>query len=235
MAINIKNEGVQISAKRDGAMFNTFARNNDYIIEDIGDELEVTSSTSSFSVSLGVGEAVICGRSCLCSEAESITLAQNSSGYLVVEIDLTQTGANICKFKSVQVLQSENINAEGTIRDLPLYQYTTNTTGVSTLTDIRKIRATAVGGGNAVTIQLGTSWTLDSNTNLYYQDVSFTGMTANDKVNIEPVYTNKTLAQIEAIEDIISAIKYYDTMSGKIRFYASEETTTSVDLLVVGV
>lgn len=146
MSINIKYEGVTISAARDGAMFNTFAKNQDYIISDIGDELEVEYSSNSFVVSLGTGEAVMCGRSVLSSgDSETLTLTANSNGYLVVEVDLSQT--DVCQFASVQTLQSENINANGIIRDLPLYYYTTDDKGVSSITDMRDIKDMA---GDAV-------------------------------------------------------------------------------------
>ena len=152
MSVSFKVENVPISAVRDRAMFNTFAGNQSYVIEGIGDELSVTHSSSSFVVELGTGEAVICGGSML-SEGESttLTLNANESGYLVIEIDLSQTGSNICKFTNVSSLVQGNINnGTDTIYDLPLYEYTTNGSGVSNIIDVREKKS-------AVTSQAVTS------------------------------------------------------------------------------
>lgn len=145
MSISFKVEDVSISAKRDRAMFNTFAANNSYIIQGIGDELLVTSSSSSFVVSLGTGEAVICGGSMLSEgSATTLTLQENQSGYIVIRVDLSQTGENICQFTNVTSLVQENINNNGLIYDLPLYQYTTNGSGVSTINDVREITSSSL-------------------------------------------------------------------------------------------
>lgn len=147
MSVSFKVENVEISAVRDRAMFNTFAGNRSYVVKDIGDELAVTSSSSSFVVSLGTGEAVICGGSMLSEgEASTITLGANENGYIVIEIDLLQTGANICRFKKVPSLVQGNINGGNDyVYDFPLYRYTTNSAGVSSITDLRVIVDNASG------------------------------------------------------------------------------------------
>lgn len=140
MSITYKVDGVDISAIRDRAMFNTFAGNQSYVIKGVGDELKVTSSANSFTVTLGTGEAVICGGSTLIDASETLTLSANQSGYLVLEVDLTQSGVNVCKFINVASLVQNNINdGVNTKYDLPLYQYRTNANGVSSATDVRNI------------------------------------------------------------------------------------------------
>ena len=145
MAISFKVENVPISAVRDRAMFNTFANNQSYVIKDIGSELEVLSSAQSFIVQLGTGEAVICGGSMLSEGDENrITLGENESGYLVVRIDLAQTGTNVCRFMNVPSLIQGNINnGSDLIYDLPLYVYATDSSGVQNLNDIRTIKDSA--------------------------------------------------------------------------------------------
>jgi hypothetical protein len=140
MSISFKVENVDISAVRDRAMFNTFAGNQSYVIKGIGDELEITHSTSSFVVSIGTGEAVICGGSTLAEGTNELTLGENESGYIVIRVDLAQTGANICQFKAVPTLVQEEINNGGYIYDFELAQYTTNGTGVNTFRDKRALR-----------------------------------------------------------------------------------------------
>lgn len=140
MSVSFKNDNVEISAIRDRAMFHTFAGNQSFVIKDIGDELAITYSASSFVVSIGTGEAVICGGSTLVEGTNEITLNQNESGYIVIRVDLAQTGDNICQFKAVSSLVQENINDEGYIYDFPLARYTTNGNGVNSFTDQRVIR-----------------------------------------------------------------------------------------------
>lgn len=147
MAVSFKVEDVNISAIRDRAMFNTFAGNESYVIQDIGDELEVTYSASSFVVTLGTGEAVIFGGS-MVSEgvANALTLGNSESGYIVIEIDLSQTGTNICQFKNVSSLVQNNINdGVNTVYDFPLYEYVTDESGVQSMTDVRNIKVSVSG------------------------------------------------------------------------------------------
>lgn len=156
MSVTYKVEDIEISAVRDRAMFNTFAGNNSYVIANIGQELAVSYSDSSFVVELGTGEAVICGGSMTSTgTASTLTLGQNQSGYLVIRIDLSQTGENICRFYKVTSLVQQNINGGSEyIYDLPLYRYTTNGTGVSSVTDVRRILSS--------TLDLVPSPTIDS-------------------------------------------------------------------------
>lgn len=145
MSLTYKVENVSITAVRDRAMFHTFAGNQSYIVKDIGNEMSVTYNSSSLVVSLGTGEAVICGGSTISEgTADTLTLSANQSGYLVIEVNLALTGDNVCQFKNVSTLVQENIN-DGThlVYDLPLYRYTTGNDGVSSMTDVRKIVASA--------------------------------------------------------------------------------------------
>lgn len=160
MSISFKVEDVSISAKRDRAMFNTFAGNRSYVIQGVGDELAVASSSSSFVVTLGTGEAVICGGSMLSEgSASTLTLQENQSGYIVIRVDLSQTGDNICRFMNVASLVQENINDDGLVYDLPLYQYSTNGSGVSSITDRREIINSSLSFVPAPTYDTGLSTT----------------------------------------------------------------------------
>lgn len=152
MSISFKADNELITAIRDRAMFNTFAGNQSYVIKGIGDELKVTITPSTFNVSLGSGEAVICGGSTIIDSGNSLTLGANESGYLVIRVDLSQSQENICQFISVPTLIQQNINnGDDLIYDLPLYQYTTSVSAVSSLVDKRDIRdhvMTNLDGGN---------------------------------------------------------------------------------------
>lgn len=147
MAVSFKVEDVNISAIRDRAMFDSFANNQSYVIKGIGDELSVDYSSQSFQVTLGSGEAVICGGS-MTSEGtpDMITLGANESGYICIEVDLSQTGTNVCRFVNVAELTQENINdGSSMVYDFPLYQYTTTESGVQNMVDVRNVSASANG------------------------------------------------------------------------------------------
>ena len=147
MAVSFKVEDVNISAIRDRAMFDSFANNQSYIIKGIGDELEVDYSSQSFQVTLGSGEAVICGGSMISDGTpDMITLGSNESGYICIEVDLAQTGTNVCQFVNVAELTQENINdGSSMVYDFPLYQYTTTENGVQNMVDVRNISSSANG------------------------------------------------------------------------------------------
>lgn len=144
MSVSYKVENVSISAVRDRAMFNSFAGDNDYVIEGIGNELQVLYDANSFVVELQNGEAVIKGGSMLAESTTSLTLSANTSGYLVIEIDLSQTGDNICQFKAVPSIVQNDINNGGFVYDFVLGQFSTDSLGVSSYTDQRKILATSL-------------------------------------------------------------------------------------------
>ena len=145
MAISYKVDNVEISALRDRIMFNSFAGNKSYVCKGYGDELAVTTSSSSFEVTLGSGEAVICGGSTFCTGGDTLTLEANQNGYLVLRVDITQTSENVCKFMNVPELIQGNINNGDEVFDLPLYSYITNTSGVSSKTDVRQIEESLFG------------------------------------------------------------------------------------------
>jgi len=134
---------VEISAKEDAAMYDTFAGKQNYIFEGIGNEMAVTYSAASLNVVLGTGGAIICGRhvheTLSSGEASNITLEANSSGYLVVRYDLSQIAGQEAKFTAVSVLEDDDLNNDGLICDLVLAEYTTNDVGVSEFTDLRNM------------------------------------------------------------------------------------------------
>lgn len=163
---------VEIPAKRDGAMYNTFAGNTDFVIAGVGNEFEITSSATSFVLTLGTGEGIVCGRHVTeVTENGSnsmIQLEPNSSGYVVIRMDLSRPAGTEAYFTTVQVLQREDLNSDGTICDLPLYGYVTGENGVTSFIDIRDVVESAGGGSKNLAITLlangwsGTTYTINN-------------------------------------------------------------------------
>lgn len=157
---------VEIPAKRDGAIYNTFAGNQDYVIAGIGNEFAIESSTTSFVLTLGTGEGIICGRH-VTEVTENgansmLQLEANSSGYVVIRMDLTRPAGTEAYFTTVQVLERDNLNGNGTVCDLPLYGYVTGANGVTSFIDIRDISSS---GGITISLTLAAaSWSSDQYT-----------------------------------------------------------------------
>lgn len=214
MAISFKVEGVPISANRDRAMFHTFAGNKSYVIKDIGDELEVISSASSFSISLGSGEAVICGGSMTVDGENTLVLEANESGFIVIRVDLSQTGANMCRLARVSSLVQENINnGVDMIYDFPLYEYTTNFNGVSSITDVREISNNALDSAGIVVVTV-------NNFNSLPQTIS------DDRIDKDHVVLNSVLTN-PAVQTSEWTVL---TQDGSLNISGSINGTTSLTL-----
>lgn len=128
-----------ITSAQDAAMYNVFANNQDFIIGDIGAEMAVSHNAASLSVSLGTGEAVICGRHVSAVGSNALTLPANTSAKLVLRYDLLDS--NIAKLATTQTLASGNLNDGDTTRDLLLGSFVTSSSGVTSFTDQRNIKA----------------------------------------------------------------------------------------------
>ena len=150
MLYGMANNNAIIPAQRDGALYNFLLGNQDYVFEGIGNEFAITSSASSFLITLGTGEGVVCGRHVTeetVNNANSmIQLDANSSGYVVIRVDLSRPAGTEAYLYATLALRSDDLNNGGSVHDLPLYQYTTNGTGVSSFTDIRPLSS----GSNVV-------------------------------------------------------------------------------------
>ena len=160
--IGMADNNIEIPARRDGAMYNAFAGNTDFVISGIGDEFAIESSTSSFILTLSSGEAVICGRHVV-EDGDSVnpTLLQleaNTSGYVAIRFDLTRPAGTECYLASVQELQRQNLNAGGTICDLPLYAYVTGDNGVTSFVDMRSPTQSVKSGKTIDVTLIANNW-----------------------------------------------------------------------------
>ena len=134
---------VNITAQEDARLYDYLAgQNADYIIQNVGDSLAVSSTTTSLLVTLGSGEAVVQGRHLTNTDSTGVqlTLPQNTTAYLVLRLDLSQSLGNELSFISTPSLEDDDLNNAGVVRDLVLYQYITDANGVATLTDKRNFK-----------------------------------------------------------------------------------------------
>lgn len=183
MLYGMADNNINIPANRDGAMYYTFAGGNDYIFSGIGNEFAITPSSSSFLVILGTGEGIVGGRH-ITEVTENgansmIQLDANDTGYIVLRMDLTQPAGSEAYLYATPTITKQDLNNGGTVRDLVLYGYVTDASGVSSFIDMRKIQsssgasvitATLTAGQTSITISdasITTSSILDFYTDIY--------------------------------------------------------------------
>lgn len=128
--------GIDISARQDGALYNVACGGADFIIKGIGDELAYT--VSGLNVTVKTGEAVIHGRHVTAEANNTLRLPTNSSGYLVLRLDLSQTSGNEAYLYATPVLSKEEVNWSGNVHDVAIASFTTTTT-TANLVDARNI------------------------------------------------------------------------------------------------
>lgn len=219
---------LEIPAKRDGAIYNTFAGNQDYVIAGIGDEFEIVSSPTSFVLTLGTGEGIVCGRH-VTEVTESgtnsmIQLEPNDSGYVVIRMDLTRPAGTEAYFTTVQVLERENLNASGTVCDLPLYGYVTGENGVTSFIDIRKISTSSAGGEEIAVTLAAAVWASDLYT------VTDARITPTKEITLTYPST-LTDAEFEAYQD--AGIRAYGAVSNGSMQLKATGGSPSVDLPLI--
>lgn len=140
MAIKVMaDNNVPISTAQDAALYNVFANGLDFVIGDIGDEMVLNNNSTSLNATLSSGECVICGRHITITGNESISLLANSSGFVVVRYDLSQTGNNLVRILGVDTVRTDNLNDNGIVHDLVIGEYITNASGISSFIDRRNI------------------------------------------------------------------------------------------------
>ena len=170
MLYAMADNNIDIPASRDGALYNVLANGRDFVIAGIGDELEVTYSGSSLTVTLGTGIGVICGRhvqeEVVNGATSSLEVEAGSSGYIVVRFDLTRPTGQEAYFTATPTLSTQDLNNGGTVHDLPLYQYTAGAVGVNTMVDVRSIKTSLAGSGFGVyqTTLATASWSSNQQT-----------------------------------------------------------------------
>lgn len=141
--IVMANNGIEnIRAEMDGAIYDIFADNKDFIVKDFGNEFTISSSSSSLRASVGSGLALIGGRLYKIEGSETLTLNANAQNNICLRIDLSAgDGAEgtVINHPAAASIVKENLNTGGTVRDMLLARVHTNSSGVSSVQDYRNI------------------------------------------------------------------------------------------------
>ena len=134
---------VQYTAEQLGAAFNTFAGNKDYVISEMGNQMEVETVSQSLSVNVGSGKAMVSGRFVMMDEDTQLELPANTSGlYVVLRVDLTKPIGQEGSITYVTPAQfkEENLNISGSGQhDLLLAEVTTGASSITSVTDKRNL------------------------------------------------------------------------------------------------
>lgn len=166
---SMADNNVPISANRDGALYNVALSNQSFIIKGLGDELEPSVEGLQFTV--GTGIAVLHGRhitSQLVTSDNTITLPTNTSGYVVLRLDLSRPLGTEAYLFATPTLTQEEINWNGIIYDLPIATFNSTLTSAS-IEDVRVIKEKVV--DNKITEQTlfdisGVQFNMALNSNL---------------------------------------------------------------------
>lgn len=129
-----------VSPLMDASLFSALALDGANVIKGRGNELNVYIY-SGLTVNVGTGAAIIKGRYIQNSEVKPITIPPNTSGFVVVQIDLTQTNTeeqnNQLDIKFVETLTQTNINNGGSVFDYPIAQVVSDTSTINDVIDMR--------------------------------------------------------------------------------------------------
>ena len=111
----------------------------------------------------------------------------------------------------------------------------TNSSGTISVTKDNVINALGYTPGsstvNVDTITLGTTWTTDSTNGYVTQDVTLSGITANDYPILDVVLSG-TKENMETLNSEWAKMLKAETSANKITFYFTEATTVSLSVLV---
>ena len=148
-------ETYDIPSKFDGGVYATGIA--DCICKGIGSEFALGYSADSLNVTFEAGsQAVIGGSFFRVTSLEAVTLVPNSTIYLCANIDLSKPNGYTGSFvqRTSTNMQSDNLNGNGTSRDLLLYVITTGTNGVISVQDKRVIKGdgTSISGLEVVVL-----------------------------------------------------------------------------------
>lgn len=226
--IAMADNSIDIPAERDGALYNYFSNGENFIIKGIGEELAVTTTTSSLVVTLGTGEGVICGRHIVEQTADgaaatTLTLPASSSGYILIRYDRTKTVGNEVSLLTASSTYSENINDTGYYNDLILYSFVTNATSITSITDKRNVRA-GLGTNTTKSITIAASgWSNGKYT--IYDD----GITAN---SIQELIPSESITPAQYIAMRSAQVVQTSQIAGSITLTAFG-TVPAIDIPVI--
>lgn len=135
------NDLKQITASIDGATYRVLAGGKDFIIGGIGQEFAITNTSTSLQVSIGTGEALLCGRTFKITSALNLTLSASTTVDVCLRIDLSQPSGSegLLHANTPNIYTQQDLNNNGTVYDFPLFRVATGASGVNSATDLRDI------------------------------------------------------------------------------------------------
>lgn len=166
MALRIMADNNQtINCYQDAALYNILCNDKNFIFGGIGDEMGISYSANSLTITINDGGCVICGRHVYSTGNNNITLTPNSGTRVLLRYDMTNP--DFCSLVTLTVpspTKHENINDKGIYSDLPLFVIYTNANGVDDVYDLRTIKHTnsawlpvydgVIKGGQSVDVDL---------------------------------------------------------------------------------
>lgn len=154
MALKVMaDNGEQISASQDGALYDALGQSTSYVIDGMGNNLVVGYNAASLNITIGTGEGVIRGRHVTNTASISLTLPANSYRYIVLRYD---SSSDTVTAMAVTSTTNGNINnSQSTTADLVLAYVHTSASGVDSYTDRRELSSNLFVKYTKVYVRLG--------------------------------------------------------------------------------
>lgn len=137
---------IKVTPESDAALYSYLAQNSDNkVIKG------ATATASGLNIYVSTGKALVQGRLIEITQQHQLSAQSNTTGYVVITVDLTQSNTatgtpgtssyiavnNQLKMELVETLTQQDLNSGGLIYTFPLYSYTSTGTSVA-LTKIDK-------------------------------------------------------------------------------------------------
>ncbi|MBL1223740.1 hypothetical protein [Enterococcus sp. BWR-S5] len=133
----------KVTALKDASLYSALHLNQSTVITDRGNEMAV--SVNGLDATIDTGQAVICGRLVEITAAETVSIPANTSGFLVITIDLSELNEsegtpgssdyvftnNQLRCEFVEALNQQDLNDGGVLYTFNLGAVSTNSSSIT--------------------------------------------------------------------------------------------------------
>lgn len=226
MIKTMADNGTLISSLQDALLYGSVVQ-TDYIISDYADELAMT--TTGLIITFGDGQAVIQGRTINVTENETLEVEPNTSGYIVLRYDLTQATGYEGRFAYVPMFVSQDLNNGGTIRDLVLASYTSDSNDVTINSDLRPVMNNNLGW--IVNVET-SSWTYNASYDCYTANIPIYAMNQNMRPIVFLNKDDMTISQMQSAEVEFAKIVNAESSNRNLLLMAEEIPAINLPIFV---
>lgn len=134
---------MKVTPEADSALYNALGDKRSYVVAGYKNGLNLTAS--GLNIYVDSGAAIVCGRYVEVTDQESLSVVANTSGYICLTVDLTETNTatgtpgspdyevinNQFRLELLQELTQQDLFKDGQVYTFPIGTYTSNGTSTS--------------------------------------------------------------------------------------------------------